>query len=56
MVAVLESARHAAHRGAQAYATVAGGALTADAFHVSAPRPDAAYAAEAIRLALARTR
>jgi 3-oxoacyl-[acyl-carrier-protein] synthase II len=56
VVAVLESARHAAHRGAQAYATVAGGALTADAFHVSAPRPDAAYAAEAIRLALARSR
>ncbi|MBO0775262.1 MAG: beta-ketoacyl-ACP synthase II [Actinobacteria bacterium] len=54
VVAVVESARHAAERGTRAYATVAGGAITADAFHVSAPRPDATYAAEAIRLALAR--
>jgi 3-oxoacyl-[acyl-carrier-protein] synthase II len=31
---------------------VAGGALTADAFHVSAPAPDGVYAASAIRRAL----
>ncbi len=33
----------------------AGGALTSDAFHVSAPEPSAAYTAEAIRLALRRS-
>lgn len=54
VVAVVESAEHAARRGAHPYATLAGGALTADAFHVSAPRPDAAHAASAISLALRR--
>jgi 3-oxoacyl-[acyl-carrier-protein] synthase II len=53
VVMVLETARHAARRGARAYATLAGGALTADAFHVSAPHPDGAYAAAAIGRALA---
>jgi 3-oxoacyl-[acyl-carrier-protein] synthase II len=52
VLAVLESAEHALRRGANVYATVAGGALTSDAFHVSAPEPSAAYTAEAIRLAL----
>ena len=37
VVMVLESAAHARARGARAYATVAGGALTSDAFHISAP-------------------
>jgi 3-oxoacyl-[acyl-carrier-protein] synthase II len=54
VVAVAESAEHAARRGARPYAVLAGGALTADAFHVSAPLPDATYAASAIRLALRR--
>ncbi|SDS39597.1 beta-ketoacyl-[acyl-carrier-protein] synthase family protein [Microlunatus soli] len=52
VVAVLESAEHAARRGAHSYATVAGGALTADAFHVSAPEPAGAYAANSIVAAL----
>lgn len=54
VVAVAESAEHAARRGATPYAMLAGGALTADAFHVSAPRPDASYAAAAIRQGLQR--
>ncbi len=55
VLAVLESAEHARRRGANVYATVGGGALTSDAFHVSAPEPSAAYTAEAIRLALRRS-
>jgi 3-oxoacyl-[acyl-carrier-protein] synthase II len=55
VLAVLESAEHARRRGANVYATIAGGALTSDAFHVSAPEPSAAYTAEAIRLALRRS-
>jgi len=55
VVAVVESEEHAARRGATRYAVLAGGALTADAFHVSAPLPDGRYAAEAIRLALRRS-
>ncbi|MDT5043250.1 MAG: 3-oxoacyl-[acyl-carrier-protein] synthase [Actinoplanes sp.] len=52
---VLETAEHAARRGARTYAAVAGGALTADAFHVSAPEPTGAYAAAAIERALANS-
>jgi 3-oxoacyl-[acyl-carrier-protein] synthase II len=55
VIAVVESAEHAAARGAVPYAVLAGGALTADAFHVSAPRPDGAYAAAAMRRALDRS-
>jgi 3-oxoacyl-[acyl-carrier-protein] synthase II len=55
VLAVLESAGHARARGARSYGTVAGGALTADAFHVSAPEPTAAQTARAIRLALERS-
>jgi 3-oxoacyl-[acyl-carrier-protein] synthase II len=54
VAAVAESAEHAARRGAVPYAMVMGGAFTADAFHVSAPHPDAVYAAAAIRQALQR--
>jgi 3-oxoacyl-[acyl-carrier-protein] synthase II len=54
VIAVVESAEHAERRGATPYAVVASGALTADAFHVSAPSPDSAFAAEAIRQALQR--
>ena len=36
---VIESAEHAAARGASVLAEVAGGALTGDAFHISAPDP-----------------
>jgi 3-oxoacyl-[acyl-carrier-protein] synthase II len=52
VVMVLESAAHAARRGVRGYATLLGGALTADAFHVSAPEPDGRYAAAAITAAL----
>ncbi|WP_244871058.1 beta-ketoacyl-ACP synthase II [Catellatospora sp. IY07-71] len=51
---VVESAEHAARRGVTPYATVAGGALTCDAFHVSAPGPDGAHATAAIGDALRR--
>ncbi|MEV4343030.1 beta-ketoacyl-ACP synthase II [Actinoplanes sp. NPDC049596] len=52
VVMVLESREHAERRGAQTYAALAGGALTADAFHVSAPSPQGEYAAAAITKAL----
>ena len=52
VVCVLESAEHARARGAAVYGTMAGGALTADAFHMSAPEPTGAHAARAITLAL----
>jgi 3-oxoacyl-[acyl-carrier-protein] synthase II len=52
VVCVVESAEHARARGASAYGTVAGGALTSDAFHMSAPEPTGAHAARAISLAL----
>ncbi len=52
VVCVVESAAHARERGAAVYGTVAGGALTADAFHMSAPEPTGAHAARAITLAL----
>ena len=55
VMAVVESAEHAAARGATPYAAISGGALTADAFHVTAPEPSGEYAAEAIRLALERS-
>lgn len=52
VVMVLESAEHARRRGAVPYARLQGGALTCDAFHVSAPRPGGVYAAAAIDRAL----
>jgi 3-oxoacyl-[acyl-carrier-protein] synthase II len=54
VVLVVESAEHAAARGAEAYGKVAGGALTADAFHMSAPEPSGRYASLAIETALQR--
>lgn len=52
---VIESAAHAAARGARAYARLAGGALTADAFHISHPDPTGRQPRRAMRLALERT-
>jgi 3-oxoacyl-[acyl-carrier-protein] synthase II len=52
---VIESAEHAAARGARLYGRVSGGALTSDAFHVVAPEPSGQHAARAIELALKRT-
>jgi 3-oxoacyl-[acyl-carrier-protein] synthase II len=53
VVVVVESADHARARGASLYGSVAGGALTSDAFHMSAPEPSGVHAARAIELALA---
>ena len=51
---MVESAEHAAARGARSYGTVAGGALTSDAFHISAPEPSGVNAARALSQALER--
>ncbi len=52
-VFVLESAEHAMRRGATIQAEVIGAALTADAFHISAPEPTGRGAAMAMRKAMA---
>jgi 3-oxoacyl-[acyl-carrier-protein] synthase II len=49
---VLEEEGHAIRRGARIYAEVAGYGLTNDAYHMTAPRPDARHAARAIQRAL----
>jgi 3-oxoacyl-[acyl-carrier-protein] synthase II len=51
-VVVLESLAHALERGATPIAEVIGGALTADAFHISAPEPTGRGQARAMTLAL----
>ena len=51
-VLVMESAAHAEGRGARILAEVAGGALTADAFHISAPDPAGYGATRAMQRAL----
>jgi 3-oxoacyl-[acyl-carrier-protein] synthase II len=55
VVLVVESAEHAAARGAQPYGRLLGGALTSDAFHMSAPEPSGAHATAAIATALERS-
>jgi 3-oxoacyl-[acyl-carrier-protein] synthase II len=52
VVCVLESLEAAQHRGARIYAEVLGAGRTADAFHITQPRPDGAGAARAMNLAL----
>jgi 3-oxoacyl-[acyl-carrier-protein] synthase II len=52
-VVVVEAAEHAEARGATIIAEVAGGALTADAFHISAPEPSGRGAAMAMERAIA---
>jgi 3-oxoacyl-[acyl-carrier-protein] synthase II len=51
-VLVIESAEHAERRGATIIAEVAGGALTGDAFHISAPDPSGYGATQAMVRAL----
>ena len=51
-VVVVESLAHALERGATPLAEVIGGALTADAFHISAPEPSGRGQARAMTLAL----
>jgi 3-oxoacyl-[acyl-carrier-protein] synthase II len=51
-VMVVEAADHAERRGAQIVAEVAGGGLTGDAFHISAPEPSGYGAARAMERAI----
>jgi 3-oxoacyl-[acyl-carrier-protein] synthase II len=51
-VLVVESAQHALERGATILAEVTGAALTADAFHISAPEPTGRGAAMAMTRAI----
>jgi 3-oxoacyl-[acyl-carrier-protein] synthase II len=51
-VLVLESAEHAAARGAQVHARFTGFGRSSDAYHSTAPHPDGAGAATAVRAAL----
>lgn len=51
-VLVLETEEHALRRDARIYCELTGGALTADAFHMTVPAPGGAGAARAMRLAL----
>jgi len=52
---VVESLDHARRRGARVYAELAGGAVTGDAYHVTAPEPSGHGAALAISRALQRS-
>jgi 3-oxoacyl-[acyl-carrier-protein] synthase II len=51
---VLETEEHALARGAKIYAELAGGAVTSDSFHITAPDPEGSAAARAMLAALAQ--
>lgn len=51
---VLERRDHAVARGAKIYARALGGAITADAYHITAPEPEGRGAARAMTRALER--
>jgi len=55
-IVVLEEYEHAKRRGARVYAEVLGYAATDDGHHITAPLPDGAGAAMAMKLALADAR
>ncbi len=50
---ILETEAHAQARGAKIYAELLGGRLTSDAYHLTAPKPDASGSSAALRGALA---
>lgn len=49
---ILEEYEHALARGAKIYAEIVGGAMTADAHHITAPHPDGVGAKNVMRLAI----
>jgi 3-oxoacyl-[acyl-carrier-protein] synthase II len=53
-ILILETEEHAARRGAHVYAEAKGGALTSDAFHITAPEPTGRGARAAMTNALKR--
>ncbi len=52
---IIETLEHARRRGARIYAELAGGAITSDAYHITAPDPTGDAAATAITRALKKS-